>query len=80
MESLERFAGCLNDVIGGLTKSGHYQEVESVMTIEATLAKPPACLKNEWGDQVMCDGLTIIGHHGDVNSTIGPFGPNDNPV
>ena len=62
LKSLETFVGCLNDAMCVLTKSGHSKEVDSTMSMEAVLAKLPACLKDEWGDK-------IIKMHHDPNLT-----------
>ena len=49
--SLEKFDGCLNDVVASLLKSGHSQELNSILVMEHVFSKLPISLRKEWGHE-----------------------------
>ncbi len=51
--SLEKFEGCLNDVVASLLKGGHSQELNSILVMEHVLSKLPTSLRKEWGYELV---------------------------
>ena len=51
VQSLEKFTGCLSDVISSLTRAGLDKEISSFIATESVLKKLPNHLKFEWGEQ-----------------------------
>lgn len=52
IQSLERFAGCLSDVVSSLTRAALDKEFSSLIKIESVLKKLPCRLINEWREQI----------------------------